>query len=387
MKKNVAIIINSLKAGGAERVVSILLNELGNECNMHLILLCNEKEYAVPSSTTCFSLNEPLIEPEYKRLLRIPDQAKKINRYCSDNKIDVVLSFLNRPCYIAAMMRRKYDFPGKIIMCERTFQSYMLERRSALYRIFTKRLLQWAYAKADLILANSVAIKEDLLQLFNLKKTITVIYNPIVLNEVTEKASKPVDYCFDANCFYFVTVGGLRPEKNQSLLIDAFSMLKELPCKLIMVGTGPMESVLKDKVKVLELQNNVVFTGLDNNPFRYVNKCQCFVLSSDVEGFPNVLLEALACSRSIISTDCNSGPRELLAPETAAFKRVQSGYETVSHGILTPVKNTAALADAMIRMYKDNTLRNELENTALNRARQFDVSVIMDDYRKVILRQ
>ena len=168
----------------------------------------------------------------------------------------------------------------------------------------------------------------------------------------------------------------MRKEKNQLLLIQAFFILKSLPCKLLIVGAGVMEEVLKQKVKDLGLMDKIIFCGFDKNPFKYVNRSDCFVLSSDVEGFPNVLIEALACGKPVISTDCSSGPRELLAPATDLHHRAINTYEIGEYGILTPVKDVISLANAMKKMYEDAGLRNQFESKAAERAGQFDVDEI-----------
>ena len=100
------------------------------------------------------------------------------------------------------------------------------------------------------------------------------------------------------------------------------------------------------------------------------------MLSSNVEGFPNVLIEALACGKPVISTDCSSGPRELLAPDTDLHHRAINNYEVGEFGILTPVKDVISLANAMKKMYEDAPLRNQFAAKAARRAEQFDVDEI-----------
>jgi N-acetylgalactosamine-N,N'-diacetylbacillosaminyl-diphospho-undecaprenol 4-alpha-N-acetylgalactosaminyltransferase len=124
------------------------------------------------------------------------------------------------------------------------------------------------------------------------------------------------------------------------------------------------------------MNDRVIFCGFDNNPFKYVQRSDCFVLSSDVEGFPNVLIEALACGKSVISTDCSSGPRELLAPATDLHHRAINNYEIGEYGILTPVNDIAALAAAMKKMYESANLRKQFEQKGPGRAEQFDVNEI-----------
>ncbi|HNJ96466.1 MAG TPA: glycosyltransferase, partial [Ferruginibacter sp.] len=146
--------------------------------------------------------------------------------------------------------------------------------------------------------------------------------------------------------------------------------------KLLIVGGGVMEEELKQKVHDLGMMDKIIFTGFEKNPFKYVSRSDCFVLSSDVEGFPNVLIEALACGKPVISTDCSSGPRELLAPATDLHHRAIIDYEIGEYGILTPVGDVSALAAAMKKIVEDSVLRQQFASKAPGRAVKFDVDEI-----------
>ena len=237
-------------------------------------------------------------------------------------------------------------------------------------------MVMYSYKRADLILANSYAIQTDLIENFKIKTPVRVVYNPVDLQLIKSNAAEEPDFVFEKDCFHFITVGNLRKEKNQLLMIQAFFILKNLPCKLLVVGAGAMEQELKQKVWDLGLTEKVIFCGFDKNPFKYVSRADCFVLSSNVEGFPNVLIEALACGKPVISTDCSSGPRELLAPATDLHHRALNTYEVGEYGILTPVKDVISLANAMKKMYEETELRNRFASKAAKRAEQFDVDEI-----------
>ena len=143
-----------------------------------------------------------------------------------------------------------------------------------------------------------------------------------------------------------------------------------------MVGGGALENELTQQVKKLQIESRVIFTGFQTNPYKYISAANCFVLSSFVEGFPNVLLEALACGKPIISTDCLSGPRELLAPDTSINQKVTNKVEQAKYGLLTKVNDVNQLAEAMELIYKDANLQKEYVNKARSRAKEFDVNEI-----------
>jgi N-acetylgalactosamine-N,N'-diacetylbacillosaminyl-diphospho-undecaprenol 4-alpha-N-acetylgalactosaminyltransferase len=375
-KPKLLIFINTLHSGGAERVVSLLLTHLKNEFELHLALYTNIIEYKIPDEIKVLNLNQPIKQNKIVRLLKLPFVSHRVYKYCVDNKINTSVGFLYRPCYINALMKSWWGYKGKIIMCERTHQTTMMLSQSYLYRLFSKFMVNYSYQKANLVLANSYAIQTDLIEKFKVTTPVRVIYNPIDLEFIKTHEDDELPFEFEKGIFHFVNVGGFRKEKNHLLLLQAFFILKHLPCKLIIVGGGVMEDELKQKVIDLGIQNKVIFCGFDTNPFKFVKRSDCFVLSSDVEGFPNVLIEALACGKPVISTDSNSGPRELLAPSTDLHHRAIIHYEIGEYGILTPVNDISSLAAAMKKMYEDAALRKQFEDKAKQRAQQFDVDEI-----------
>ncbi|MFZ1453693.1 MAG: glycosyltransferase [Ferruginibacter sp.] len=376
IKPKLLIFINTLQSGGAERVVSLLLGHLKDDFEIHLALYSNIIEYEIPPEIKVLNLQQPLVQDKTIRFLKLPYISWKVYRYCKKNGINTSVAFLYRPCYINALMKSFWGYKGHVIMCERTHQTTMQQSHSAIYRMFSKFMVMFSYKRADLVLANSYAMQTDLIENFRIKTPVRVIYNPIDLQFIKTHVDEVPDYIFDKNVFHFINVGGFRKEKNHLLLIQAFFILKNLPCKLLIVGGGVMEAELKQKVYNLGLQGKVDFCGFDKNPFKYVSRSDCFVLSSDVEGFPNVLIEALACGKPVISTDCSSGPRELLAPATDLHHRAINNYEIGEYGILTPINDVIALASAMKKMYEDAALRSQFEAKAAKRAEQFDVNEI-----------
>lgn len=381
MKPKLLIFINTLHFGGAERVVSQLLNHLNDDFELHLALYSNIINYSISNKVKVFDLKENANAGNITTLLRIPLIARRLSGYCKKNNIQTSVSFLNRPCYANAIMKKFWGYKGRTIMCERSHQSSILNYiggRSSLYKLITKKLIAFSYQQSDLVIANSKLSKADLQENFGVSAPIKVIYNPIDIKALEEKAAEMFPDFFEHDIFYFITTGNFRVEKNFSLLIKAFSHLKQLPVKLIFVGGGALETELKNQVQQLGIAEKVIFTGFKKNPFKYMNGSDCFVLSSLTEGFPNVLLEALACGKPVISTDCKSGPRELLAPNTSIEQQATNDYEIADYGLLTPANNALALAKAMKRMYEDKFLQKSFASKAKARAAAFDVNIIKE---------
>lgn len=385
MKPKLLITINTLGFGGAERVVSQLLNHLNDDFEIHLALFNKVISYPIPSDIKVLDLGQNISAGNISILLKLPMLARKVARYCKENGITTSVSFLNRPCYVNAFMKALWGFKGKTVMCERSHQSSILNYiggGSKLYKVITKKLINFSYNKADLVLANSIVSKEDLLSNFGVKTPVEVIYNPIDITTIDQLSEQSTTHTLAANVFHFISTGNFRIEKNFALLVEAFSLLKDLPVKLVLVGGGALENSLKQQAAQAGINDKVIFTGFEKNPFSYIKKSNCFVLSSYTEGFPNVLLEALSCGKPVISTDCKSGPRELLAPGTPVLQQVEKDFELAAYGLLTPVDDAVSLANAMRKMYMDNQLRHDLSQKSRMRAMDFDVNKIKNEFIK-----
>lgn len=382
-KPKLLFFINTLNFGGAERVVSQLLLHLNESYELHLALYQPIIKYQIPQEVKVFSLEEEVESSGSMALLRLPMLAKKLNKYCRENNIKTCVAFLNRPCYILAIMRAIYSYKGKVIMCERSHRSSIINFIGS-GSAFSKKIAYWltkySYTWAHVVIANSQISKEDLIKNFSVNKPIKVIYNPIDIQVTLQKAAEPLTENIDPDCFYFISTGNFRPEKNFALLIEAFALIKELPIKLFLVGGGALEKTLKMQVNNLGLEDKVLFTGFQTNPYKYISRSNCFVLSSYTEGFPNVLLEALACGKPVISTDCMSGPRELMAPITSIHQVATNDFEVAEFGILSPVNDAEILSAAMKKIFEDDNLLKSYEAKAFKRACEFDINLIKQQF-------
>jgi len=381
-KKKISILINSIEAGGAERVVTMLLHRLKNDFDIFLVLLHKSIEYDLPEDQKIFLLDKGAENKGLFKLIKLPFLALRYKKFCKKNNIETSLSFLKRSNYINCLCRM-YGLKSKIIISERTYLSFYLKfiGKSNKYigRFLTKKL----YPKADLIIANSALIAYDLAENFKIDTLFTIINNPVNLKFI-ETGSKESVGSIMIEKFTFISVGGFRPEKNFELLINAFYKIRDLNCNLILVGKGENEKKLRNHVKDLELESKIHFPGFDNNPYKYLSKAGCFVLSSNFEGFPNSVQEALACNLPVIATDCRSGPREILAPDTDIFISLKDRIEVAKYGVLVPVNNCELLSQAMRLIYDDKALRNKLSSTAFERAKDFDIAKIADKFKKVL---
>ena len=379
-KPRLAILINSFGGGGAERVVSLLLPRLSEDYDVFLVLLSAlDFVYPLPADQQTFVLPGEEYR-DWPNIVRLPSLARQYRRYLTEKKIDVSLSFLNRPNFINCLVKKR-GWQGAVIISERAVTSQFY--KTGFRRVVGGSLIRWLYPLAGAIIPISKGVQYDLQTTYGVRGDYQTIYNPIDVDSIREE--------FDGYPgpdpgapFTFVCVARFDQQKNHAMLVEAFSRLADIRCRLILVGQGPELERISGLVRDKRLDDRIEMVGFQKDPVRFLKQANCFVLASDFEGLGNVILEALACSLPVISTDCFSGPREILAPNSDFTRQLERDLEIAEYGILTPVTNAELLAQAMRRIVTDAPLRESYAAKAVNRARMFDVAAISEAYKGVI---
>lgn len=240
---------------------------------------------------------------------------------------------------------------------------------------FLRRLaIRTFYPKAEIIIVNSKNMGIELTQMFNISASkVSVIYNPIDIQRINQMKGEEVRHpWYEADIPLIVAIGRLTFSKGFSYLIKALHIVgaKGIPCRLVILGEGGEEERLKRLAIGLRVDDWVAFLGFQPNPYKYLARSTLFVLSSLYEGFPNVLLEALALGVPSIATRCPTGPEEIIT----------DGVD----GILVPPSDEQALADAIKRVLRDEGLRERLGEAGKKRAEDFRVEKIVKQYEDVI---
>jgi glycosyltransferase involved in cell wall biosynthesis len=219
------------------------------------------------------------------------------------------------------------------------------------------------------VVAVSEGVADDLARIAKIpREQISVIYNPVIHSALEELASQTPDYPWAANDVpYILAVGRLGPQKDYPTLLKAFSLLKEKrPLRLLILGEGEERHRLADMVNTLGLSSQVFLPGYVKNPYAFMANCRVFALSSAWEGFSLVIAEALYCGAQVVSTNCPSGPAEIL--------------ENGRYGRLVPVGNVSALSEAM-----EEALEHPLPVKDLkSRAMDFSDKVAVKKYLSLI---
>ncbi len=360
--KHIAIFLPSLRGGGAERVMLTFANELVNQgLKIDLVLV---------------NTNGPYLKDVDKRIkvvdLGCNRQFKAIFgliSYIRKNKPSAIFSALVTTNVIAASTRFFLRTKFKIIISERAVSSMALRDISFPQRKIFPKLIKFFYCFADAIIAVSNGVKEDLEKNFMIPShMIKVIYNPINFEEIQKKKEELVIHPVfnNSNEKIIISVGRLTKQKNFKLLISAFATVNEnIPSTMIILGEGDLKETLIKHATKLKVQKKVHFLGFVDNPFAWMARADLFVLSSNYEGLPGSLLQAMACGIKVVSTDCPSGPAEIL----------QGG----KWGRLVPVNDTNALTVAMM-----NSLKDKVPPDVSRRANHFTIKKAMQSFNKLL---
>ena len=378
--KNVGLLISELNSGGAERVVSRLSTILSKEYNVYLILF--EDTYINYNySGKLINMNIPAQKGASKIKLFIT-RTNKLKKIKKKLELDCCISFLDSPNMTNILSRNS---KCKTIISIRNYSE--LENSSSLLGKITNGLYRLLYSKADYIVPVSKAIEDLYISHYGIdEKKIVTIYNPFDTDELQSLMIQKPEINLDklAGKFVFVTVGRQMYQKGCWHLIKAFSQVAKKYSDTVLVMIGTIDSKVERLIDELNLHENVILTGRLNNPFSIIHKSDVYVLSSLFEGFPNAMVEAMACGIPVIASDCKSGPREILAPGTD-INHSCADIEYAEYGILsrpleldenwdaqTVTTSELILAKAMLTLAENSNLRKMYADKATERSKTFN---------------
>lgn len=357
--KKISIILPNLCGGGAERLAIYLANDwVARGYVVEFILLKNEGEL--------LPLLSPKIHVTSLDVERIKHAIGPLRRHLQRTQPDIVwvgMWPLTSAAVIAWLFAGR---PGKLFLTDHNQLSISCVRELGISPIWLKILMNATYPFATGVMAVSKGVASDMARLSGFPMDrIKVIYNPAATGVSPERASPELreelwSKGFD---FHILTVGSFKLQKNHALLINAFAKLpRSINAKLTILGEGNLRPAMAQQIAELGLQDKVLLPGFYKDPYPWFRSADLFVLSSDWEGLPTVLIEALECGVPVVSTDCPSGPAEILEDER--------------YGRLVPVGDVDALAAAMA-----DSLRAAHDREALKtRANDFSVEKISEEY-------
>lgn len=352
-----------LRGGGAERVNLDLAHEfarLGHQVDF--VLMRGEGELLEEAQAT--------FRVRALGVVRIRQATWALAAYLRRCRPDALLAAMWPLTVAAAFARGLSGHRCPVVVSEHNMLSVQYRDWGRSHRPMLRLSLAIGHRLADNRVGVSRGVLEDMSRLAWMEPTTGhVIYNPVPSTRTpSAEALAEADSVWGRpRGARILSVGSFKPQKNHALLLRAFARLKWPEARLVLVGSGNGESALRALAGDLGLEDQVVFPGFRHDPTAFYSTADLFVLSSDYEGFGNVIVEALTCGTPVVSTDCPYGPAEIL--------------ENGRWGRLVPVGDATALAAAM-----EAALAPEHDRTALKRrAADFASSIAAEKYLKLLL--
>ncbi|GAP96517.1 glycosyltransferase [Leptolyngbya sp. NIES-2104] len=365
-KPLISIFLPTLAGGGAERAMLYLAIGLAERgWRVDLVLAEARGEYLdhIPLEIRLIDLRATFPIVVTKTIA--------LRRYLEKEQPAILFSALD--ILSSAYWARPATVSTQIVMCVQTYLSEQFKNHQG--RTFGKarsRMVRWLYPKCDAIVAASIGTAEDVAGLTRLPvDRIQVIYNPVVTQEVFQKSEISIDHPWfnSGEPPVILGIGRLVSQKDFPTLITAFAKVREnRPARLMILGEGDDRAALEALIQKFGLESDVALPGFTENPYAYLSKASLFALSSRFEGFGNVVAEALACGAPVVSTDCPSGPAEIL--------------DHGKYGRLIPVADPATMAIAILEMLDSPVDRAALKRRSL----EFERDRIVDQYVDLIER-
>ena len=358
-----AIFLATSGHSGVDRVMKNLVSELvARGLGIDLLGIANHGPYleVVPANLDIIELDASHVNTSLPALVR----------YLKRKRPQALLTDKDRVNRVALWARQLAGVPTKVAVRIGTTVSENLARRSWLHRRLQYYSIRHFYPWAHAIIVPSHGVAQDLARIMRVSTAkIRVVPSPVVSGFLEQMAAEPINLPWFSYTGPPVVlgVGELCERKDFSTLIRAFAKVRrKRSSQLIILGEGRQRERLRKLVRDLKLDSDVLFPGFVTNPYAYMKKAALFVLSSRCEGAPVVLMEALALGLPVVSTDCPSGPREIL----------QDG----KFGPLVPVGDVSALAQAILE-----TLENRPDAETLKKAVQrYTVASSASQYLEIL---
>ncbi|GGD10024.1 glycosyltransferase family 4 protein [Hyunsoonleella pacifica] len=340
-KKKISFVIGALTAGGAERVITNLSNQLIEKYEVHIISLIKKESepfYKLNSNIKLFTCTEQY-KPSSSIIQGIKlnySLYKTISNYLKKEKIDLFIGFITSANVLAILAAKKNNIP--CIISER---NYPKKSTTPLQWRILRKLL---YKKAEFLVVQTDEMKKQFESIIN-KNKIVILKNPIApeLTNARDTSQKKENL--------ILNVGSLSNQKAQDVLIKAFANINHNNWKLIIVGKGEKQKEYEELIKSLKLDDKINLLGQTKDIAHYYNKSRIFAFTSIFEGSPNALIEAMHFGLPCVSTDCPTGPSELIT----------DGHS----GFLIPIGDQKQLEDRLSELISDEKLREKFSVNAV----------------------
>lgn len=358
--ENLIIFIPSIDAGGAEKNLFLISNYLVHKIKKVIVVTASK------SSKKRFNKNIEIVSPKttywekYGRYIKTFISIFLLIKIFLTRKNVIVFSFQSN---ISAIILSKIFF-RKIITRSNSFPNSWTDN------FYKKKLFKYIYKKANHTIVNSNQAKRDFIKYYNIRPT--CIFNPLNFKQIEFLSKKKVPKIFKStDKLKIIIAGRLSPEKDHITFLKAINIIKnDISIESIIMGKGEEKRNIQNFIKINKLNKIVKLIDFKLNPYPYLKQADFIILTSLHEGLPNILIEGLSLKKFIISTNCPSGPKEILL----------SG----KGGALFKVKDFNTLSNLIKYYYYNKSKRNRKINFGFKSLNRFDFNTNLHKYLKII---
>ena len=299
-KKKLLVFIPSIEDGGVEKNLFIILNYLAIKIkNVHLVTFDNSKK-------SYFNNKIKIINP----IFNFQFLKGRYPKYILCLLLLIKILIFDRNYLVLSFQANIY-----VLIISKFFNLKVISRSNSSSAGWSQNpvkqfIFSYFFKKADKIIVNSKDFKKEMDKKYSIDTH--CILNPFIFNKIKKESKVKTGKIFSKNTLKLISVGRLTLQKDFITLFKAINMIKKRKVELIVIGKGSEKEKLENFIKHNNLTNRIKLIGYKKNPFKYINQAEIFILTSIFEGSPNVLIEAQYLKKYVISTNCPTGPREIL---------------------------------------------------------------------------
>lgn len=402
-RKRILLLITNLGQGGAQRVFYDHAMAFSEQYWVEEVVFeYAPEEHIYKSGLPLHDLRSRCLLSRMGAIGRLLSRSLALNKLVADGRFDLVVSHMDGANWVNVL---SFSCARKILVVHGTVLN---DQRIAKFRQWLRLNLIFPlfYNWADHTVAVSASMAREL-TLHCGVKAVSIIQNFFDMQVIKDKATMPLDADFSMafnHSNVLITSGRLSEQKKQIYLIDVFANIlhQGINAKLVMLGDGELRERLIAECLDLKLRTyqkwdpdavchedyDVYFLGYVENPYKYIARSSLFLFPSGWEGFPLALCEAMICGVPVLSADCPTGPREILAPENIRDCYNLREAEIASNGVLLPMieseNDVTVWANAVQKLLEDKMLCNKLANNGVGAMMSLDRSKMIRRWYELI---
>lgn len=384
-QKKIMLLVPLLDQGGLERICALTAKLLNDRYNLCLVVFSTKNMIYDVSGVELIDLDLGSRPGKIGKIINVFKRIRAVKKVKKQKQVEITYSFGPTANLVNVWSRVKDQIWVGI-------RAHATLRSGGLMKLFCK--------KADKVICCSEVIAEEVREAYH-SEDVVCLHNPCDLDKITELREADIEerhrFFFEGNEQMLASMSRADDIKGYWHLLKGFSLLqKKMPdTKLMIIGDGDFSEYIQ-LAKDLGVEQKVLFTGLQKNPFCYLKKADLYVATSNTEGFPNSLLEAMAVGLPVIASNCKTGPAEILSDDFTKVRDASKVYET-EHGILMselgPGRNTDAsvieegeriLAVELEKLLRDEEKLQDLRRRAAERSKYFSTEKYLQRLCKMI---